>query len=318
MGKLFRRLLQFFTGRRVCALTALLLIFASACSGPRNAAGKDAAAALRVVVTFDALYEIASEIGGDRVSVTNIMPAGAEPHHFEPRARDLEALGTADVFVVCGLGFDAWARGAASAAGNSGMLLCDASRGVEPIAASGAAAESSGQRQDSEGYDPHIWLSLSCAAVMAENIADAFAEADPGGADLYRGNSDEFSRRAGELFEEYARKLDASGSRTIVTGHAVFAYLCRDFSLAQLSVEGAFAEGEPSARALAELVDLCRERGVRVILTEDASSPLVAETLAAEAGAVVAEIYTMELAEDGLSYFERMERNLAVILEALA
>jgi zinc transport system substrate-binding protein len=79
-----------------------------------------------------------------------------------------------------------------------------------------------------------------------------------------------------------------------------------------------FAEGEPSAQQLAELVDYCRQNGVTTIFAEEMASPEISQTLANEVGASVKTIYTMESAEDGLSYLERMADNLSEIYDALS
>ena len=328
------------------SLVLLLLPLTTSCSvrssstgSTPGSAGAGDSAVISAVVTFDALYELAAAVGGDRVSVRNIMPPGAEAHHFEPSARDLELLNTADLFMICGFGFEPWADSAVKAAGNDKLGIFDVSKGVDPIVPdedrdgisgntqTARAGNGTGDGPGNRGheshdhhdgqFDPHIWLSPSCAVIMARNIADAFIESDPGGAEYYRQNFDELSIRLKDLAKEYSEKFETLENRTIVTGHAVFAYLCRDFGLTQNSVEGVFAEGEPSARALAELIDFCRAYSVRVILAESLSSPLVAETLASEAGASVSVIYTMESAEDGLSYLERMEHNLEVIYKSL-
>ena len=331
---------EFFKRAALFLIPCLLLTFAgSGCSGRSGrtvGAGAEGRAVIEAVVTFDALYELAAAVGGDRVRVTNIMPPGAEAHHFEPGARDLATLNTADVFLICGLGFDPWARNAADAAGNIDLSVFEVSDGVGLIMIGeahdghdGDGYDGDEHRSDSDhdhdgghdgdggGVDPHIWLSPVCAAQMADNIAAAFSEADPDGAAYYRGNCDELKERLNGLFDEYSEKFAALANRTIVTGHAVFMYLCRDFGLTQNSIEGVFAEGEPSARELARLVDFCRAGSITAILAERLSSPLVAETLASEAGARVMTIYTMESAEDGLSFLERMERNLAAVYAAL-
>ena len=102
-----------------------------------------------------------------------------------------------------------------------------------------------------------------------------------------------------------------------VTGHAAFAYLCRDFSLKQESVEDVFANGEPSARRLVSLIDYCKANNVRIVFAESAASKEVSETLASEVGARIETIYTIESAEDGKSYLQRMDENLARIAESL-
>ena len=298
--------------RRIAsALILIVFILTAACADKaEDAEGAGSGQTqLSVVVTFDALYEIAMAVGGERASVRSIMPDGMEAHDFEPQAKDLAMLDSADVFIVNGLGLDSWAEKAANAASGGKLPLTDTSAGTKPIPLSGG--------EDEGHYDPHIWLSPVCAATMAENIRDAFCAADPEGKERYHENCSGFTRSLSELYSEYAEKLRALDNRTIVTGHAVFAYLCRDFNLVQNSVEGVFAEGEPSARELVELIEFCIENGVTTILTENLSSPLIAETLAAEAGAEVKVIYTMEGSEDGLSFLDRMEMNLEAVYLAL-
>ena len=295
-----------------------------------SAESADSTRVLNVVVTFDALYEIALAVGGGRVSITKIMPDGAEAHDFEPLARDLTALNSADVFIVNGFGLDSWAEKAADAASNPGLLYVDASTGIVPIEPferesstvtdeHGVVPSYDGQSAPLYGsHDPHIWLSPKCSAIMAENIRDAFCASDPDGAVIYNACCDEFTKALHALYSEYMVIFSGLDNRTVVTGHAVFAYLCRDFDLQQNSIEGIFAEGEPSAKALAALIEFCRDNDITAILTEHLSSPLVAETLAAEADAVVEEIYTMEGAEDGATFLERMSSNLDTIRRALS
>lgn len=294
--------------RRLAAvlLTAVTILISACTARGNNISDDDQTNRLSVVVTFDALYEIAMAVSGGRADVFNIMPDGMEVHDFEPQARDLAVLSSADILIMNGFGLDTWADKAVSAVASEKLLTVDASEGISPI----ALAETGG------GSDPHIWLSPVSAQVMAENIKDALCEADPDGTEHYRVCCNEFKASLQSLYSDYSGKFGALSSKTIVTGHAVFAYLCRDFGLIQNSVEGVFAEGEPSAKAMVELVEFCRENSIKAILAENLSSPLVAETLAAEAGAEVLTIYTMEGSEDGLSFLERMEMNLETILVA--
>jgi len=271
---------------------------------------------LSVVVTFDALYEFASAVGGGRMSISQIIPNGADAHRFEPAARDFTALNHADVFIMSGLGFEPWAQSAVNAAGHDGLIVVDASGEVEPITVSNEHC-CEGASCNNGSYDPHIWLSLTNAAIMTENITAAFIRADPDGANYFAKNRDAFISALEDLFQEYYDRFSALENRTIVTSHAIFAYLCRDFGLYQVSISGVFAAGEPTARALSELVEFCRQNNITTVLTEYLKSPLVAETLANEIGGTVKTIFTIESAEAGMSYLDRMAVNLAVIYESL-
>ena len=117
--------------------------------------------------------------------------------------------------------------------------------------------------------------------------------------------------------ETYKGKFQGLSRKEFVTGHAAFAYLCRDFGLEQNSVEGVFAAGEPNARQLAKLVEYCRAHQVRTIFTEAAVSPKTSESLAREVGAKVVSIHTLEGGEGEGDYLRQMEENLARIYESL-
>jgi zinc transport system substrate-binding protein len=297
-------------------------------AGAENSTVKETTdkATVSAAVTFDAIAEFVSAVGGERVFVTRLIPDGASAHHFEPKAKDLLALGEADVLFINGLNMEPWVENAVNAAGNPSLDVVDTSFGLDLI----LAADRPGAETDSEDghdthdhdhdhgtYDPHIWLGLSTAKQQVENIKDALTALDPEGTAVYRDNARAFTDSLDRLQSEYKDKFAALSRKDFVTGHAAFAYLCRDVGLNQNSVQNVFAEGEPSARELAELVDYCREKRVTTIFSETAANSEVARTLAEEVGAEVKLIYTMEQQEDNLNYLERMEKNLAMIYEAL-
>ena len=267
---------------------------------------------LNVSVSFNAMKEFAEAVGKDKVEVSTIIPDGMEPHDFEPKAQDLVALSGADVFIYNGLGMEAWAEKAVSAANNSALITVDASAGADAIENTDPAEVSEhGQ------YDPHLWLSITGAKTELENIKNAFVKADPANESFYETNYQDYTDQLDTLYQEYSEKFKMVESKSFVTGHAAFGYLCRDFGLEQNSVEDVFAEGEPTAQQLAELVDYCRTNHVTTVFAEEMASPDVSNTLANEVGATVQTIYTVESAEDDLSYLQRMESNLSKIYDSL-
>ncbi len=265
-----------------------------------------------VSVTFNAMKEFVAAIGKDKVEIATIIPDGMEPHDFEPKAQDLARLSAAQVFVYSGLGMEAWAEEAIKAADNAELIVVEASKGADAI-----ANEKPEEIEEHGQYDPHIWLSLKGAQLEAKNIKDALVQADPANKEYYETNCDNFVSELEELYNEYNEKFQSAEKKNFVTGHAAFGYLCRDFGLEQNSVEDTFAEGEPSAQQLTELVEYCRDNEVTAIFAEEMASPDVSQTLANEVGAKVETIYTMEGNEDDLTYLERIEDNLAKIYESL-
>jgi zinc transport system substrate-binding protein len=291
----------------VPALISVLLLAAVSCV-PKNGAGGDGK--IKVSVSFDALKEFTAAVAGDKADISVIVPTGTEPHDFEPKAQDLTALSSADIFVINGLGMEPWAEDAAKAAGNSKLITVDASAGVDTITDMEAA---SGHSQ----ADPHIWLSLKAAEQEAANIRDALVKADPANKAVYEKNCGDFTAKLEALYNDYSGKFAAVRNRNFVTGHAAFAYLCRDFGINQNSVEDVFAEGEPSAQQMSALIEYCKTNQVTTVFSEALLNSQIADTLAREVGAAVKPIYTIESAEDGKTYLQRMEENLNMIYESL-
>ncbi|WP_313563387.1 metal ABC transporter substrate-binding protein [Ruminiclostridium cellobioparum] len=294
-------------------LCLITVVSFSACgSSNDNKADNNGESKIKVSVTFDAMKEFVSAVGKDKVEISTIIPAGTEPHDFEPKAQDLAGLSTASVFVYSGLGMEAWTEEAIKAADNAKLIAVEASKGADAIKNTDPEEiEEHGQ------YDPHIWLSLKGAELQVKNIKDALVNADPSNKDYYEKNCNDFISQLEKLYNEYNGKFQSANKKSFVTGHAAFGYLCRDFGLEQNSVEDTFAEGEPSAQQLTELVEYCRENKVTTIFAEEMASPDVSKTLANEVGAKVETIYTIESSEDDMTYLDRMTDNLSKIYDSL-
>ena len=293
-----------------------------------------------VAATFDAMKELTEIVGKDKVYVHTIIPPGVEAHDFEPKAGDLKFLMQAKAVVYNGFGMEPWLMDALHAVKQDTMKTICASNGIKPIElAEGHHHHHHHEDEhhhhedehdhddhddhdhdhddDHDAVDPHAWLSLESAKVMVKNIADGLSEVDPANAAFYKGNAAAFIANADALLAKYRSNFAKVSHRRFVTGHAAFGYLCRDFGLEQNSVEDVFSGGEPSAQQLAKLADYCNQYGIKVVFSENAASPQVSTTLAKEVGASVQTIYTIESAEDGLSYMERMTSNIEKIYKSL-
>lgn len=289
---------------------SVLLLLAAGCGAPK--AEKPDGGKLAVVASFYAMKEITQAIGGDKVDVRTLIPEGTEPHEFQPTTRSMKDLSRTRVLVIQGLGMEPWAEEMVKAAENKDLVQVVAAQQVQPI-----QNEEKEEIREHGQYDPHAWLSPSCAQLEARAIADGLANADPANRAYYEANADKFIARLQTLEDKYKEKFRQVHRKDFVTGHAAFAYVCRDFGLEQSSVEGVFASGEPNARQLAALVEFCRERGVKTIFTEAAVSPKTSQSLAREVGAKVVPIHTLEGSEGEGDYLQQMEENLERIYESL-
>jgi len=284
----------------------LLLAFAftlSSCNN--NLSNKTSDKRIKVVVSFNAMKELTYAVGKDKVDIQTIIPNGQEPHEYEPKVKDLVNLTDAKIFVYNGMDLEKWSSNAITSVNNKNLIAVNASNGFNPIKTSGGA------------YDPHVWLSLKGAEYESNKIMDALIKADPKDKAYFQKNYSDFKTKLDSLYNDYKAKYVNSPKKSFVTGHAAFNYLCRDFDIKQNSVEDVFADGEPSSQKLQELITYCKTNKVTTIFVEDMVSPKLTNTLAAEVGAKVIKIYTIESKEDNLDYLQSMKKNLENIYMSL-
>lgn len=276
--------------RIVLTVFLALAAGATACGGGDGGAG---GGRTEVVAGFYPLAFAAEEIGGEGVEVTNLTPAGAEPHDVELSVRDVERVRSADVVLFLGGGFQpSLEEAAASVEGEALDLLAGLDHG--------------------EG-DPHVWLDPVRFGEITERI----------GAELGAGASARgLVSRLRELDGEFRDGLAACERREVVTAHDAFAYLGERYDLELIPIAGVAPEAEPSARDLEQVADLVRERGATTVFVEPLLSPEVAETVARETGAETATLdplegLTDEALDRGEDYFSVMRANLAALREGL-
>jgi zinc transport system substrate-binding protein len=276
----------------------VLLFSAAACRAP--AAGGQGA--ISVVASFYPLFEVAERVGGDRAAVTNLTPAGVEPHDLELTTREVDALLDADLVLYIGGGFQPAIEDA----------LADREGVTVDLLRAGPAS----------GDDPHIWLDPHVMLDLVDRVEMAMARADPPGAPTYEANAEAYRSELEGLAEDFDAGLDQCDRDIIVTSHDAFGHLARRYGLRQEAVTGLSPESEPDPRRLDELAGLVEAEGVTTIFTETLVSPAAAETLAREAGVRTGvldplEGLTPEQEAAGEDYASVMRRNLAGLREAL-
>lgn len=79
--------------RLIAAGTATAFVLAG-CSGTAASGGGDK---LNVVTTTEILADLVQQVGGDRVTASSLVPAGGDPHSYEPTPADAKRVAKADV-----------------------------------------------------------------------------------------------------------------------------------------------------------------------------------------------------------------------------
>jgi zinc transport system substrate-binding protein len=263
---------------------------------------------VKVVAGFYPVAEAVRRVGGDRVAVQDLTPAGAEPHDLELTPDQVDAIQDAALVVTMGDGFQPAVEHAADEREGPTVALLD-TRALRAVAA--------------RGNDPHVWLDPVAYGDLVGAVESALARVDPAGKDGFARRAARFRSEIDAVGASYAAGLRSCTRRTIVTSHDAFGHLARRYDLEQEAIAGLSPDAEPSGARLAELADLVERRGITTIFTEELVSKRVADALAREAGGVrTATLNPLE----GLTERERtrgdgwasvMRRNLAKLRAAL-
>src|SRR5262245_36458655 len=189
--------------RIFCAIAGGLVVaaLAAGCGSP----GDDGR--LEVVASFYPLAFAAEQIGGDRVSVTNLTPAGAEPHDIELNAKDVTRIDQAKLVVYLGDGFQPAVEKAIGQAPG---------RDLDVLEGLGVAV----------GHDPHVWLDPVLYSRVVARV----------GASLGMSRAAKrLERRLAKLDDDYRAGLAHCKRRELVTTHAAFGWLAKRYGLRQVA-----------------------------------------------------------------------------------
>lgn len=268
---------------------------------------------VKVVTSFYPLYYFASRIGGDRAVVTNITPAGAEPHDYEPTAQDVAAMEDSRLLFILGTGLESW--------GSRVAKNLDADRTT--VVSAGQGLMNGHVMEEGENViDPHVWLNPALAKKMVDRMAAAYVQADPADAAAYRSNAAVLKNDLDSLDADYRKGLSSCAMHEAVTSHAAFGYLAKEYGFTQVPIAGLSPDAEPSPKELADLSAFVRQHNIGILFFESLVSPKLAETLATETGAKTLVLDPIEglqpeaLAQ-GQDYLSVMRNNLANLRAAL-
>lgn len=315
----------------VSVILLFAVLFLSGCNAPgkllpTNSSLNDASAKVKVVASFYPLAYFSQKIGGDRVEVISVVPAGTEPHDYEPTPQDIRKIQTADVVVYLGAGLDPWADKLKPELIQKGIKVLQFSDGLSLLEGGEEDHESNenqvGEEHEHGAFDPHVWLDPVLVSQQVPKLIGILISKDPQHRSTYEKNAHDFTASLEELDRSYQKGLANCSLHSIITSHAAAGYLAQRYGFEQQSLSGLSPDSEASPRQITELAKLARQKAIKYIFFETLVSPKVAETLAAEIGATTLVFNPLEgLTDDdtaqGKDYMSIMRDNLQNLKTAM-
>jgi zinc transport system substrate-binding protein len=271
---------------------------------------------LKVVATFYPLAFFVQEIGGEKVTVSQLIPDNTEVHNWQPSSSDILAVEDADIIVYNGASLDHWfEEDILPVIDSSNKIIVETTEGA-PLLETGEHHEEEHDHEHEGNYDPHTWLSPFVAKFQAQKIYEALVQKDPVNSEYFATRWSDLKTRFEELDDSYMTGLATKAKNDIVVSHAAFGYLASRYGFEQQGVIGISADEQPSASAYANIVDTMIQHETYVVYVNPVYSDESAQTLKNELERLtghevqILKIYFMLGNMDGLDYFEQQEKNL--------
>ena len=324
------------------ALLALSLVLV-ACTGSgtdeSSCRERENGDTLNVLATTPMMGEFVSQVGGDNISLTVLMPPEANPHTYDPSPQDATTIAEADLIFFTGLKYEpAPLLKLLESSACSPEVLAEVGE-VFPVEFKEGGHDEEGHDDEEEGhddeeeghdeheghghgaYDPHFWFDPNRVSYAAEYIEGKLIQYDPSNEESYKSLTDTFTTELKGLVNEVIELIGMipSGNRKLITTHESLGYLEAKFGLEVLAtiIPSLDSSDEVSPSDLVEVIEVIEEEGVKVMFVESETPSVYAETLAQETGITLVTGLYVETLKPNQSYSEFLISNVELIVNSL-
>ena len=311
-----------------------------ACSGGSTDAGcpEIDGREINVVATTPMIGEFVSNVGGDNINLTVLMPPEANPHTYEPAPQDAGTIADADLVFYTGLMYEP--APLVELLENSvcgSEALAEVGESVFPIEFKEGGhddhddhGEKGHDDHDEEGheghghgaYDPHFWFDPNRVVYASEFIESKLIELDPSNAASYQAAGDAYATELSSLTGQVSQLIGSipSQNRKLITTHESLGYLEAKFGLEVLStiIPDLDSSNEITPAQLVGVIDVIEDNNVKVIFIEAEAPSVYAETIVAETGIKAVEGLWVETLKPGQTYPEFLIAAVELIVENLS
>ena len=266
-----------------------------------------------VLSSASMIWDMAKNIGGDKVKHQLIVPIGGDPHLYEPTPGDARKVENADLIFVNGLTFEGWIIELIENSGTRAEL---------DTVTNGIKAISSDTYKDS--FDPHAWMDINNAFIYIDNIRKSLTELDPDNADYYRSNYEKYREKLDSL-DQYIRERVAEipeEKRVLITSHDAFKYYGKRYGLRLEAIVGISTEAEAQTSDIVRINKTIAETGVPAIFIESTINPKLIRQIAKDNNIVIGgKLYADSIGDEDSpapSYYDMLKHNTDTIVNALS
>jgi manganese/iron transport system substrate-binding protein len=271
----------------------------------------------RVVATTSILCDLTKQIASNTINLTCLIPPGADPHTYQPKPEDGQALEQANLILYNGYNLE------------PGLikLITGIKSSAPKIAVAQLAVPKPQKFREGSNIvtDPHIWHNVNNAIRMVQVISSNLGKLEPSNAETYTNNKIKINNQLTQL-DRWIKSRIASiptKKRTLVTTHNGLSYYTQAYGLSLLgTLEGISTNQKPTTSKVKNLAKKIQQAKVPTIFPETAINSNVFQSVGGEAKVKVSErkLYADGLGEAGSkgeTYQKMMATNTRIIVEGL-
>ena len=329
--------------RYKCSLIMILAVLMCMCNGctidDKKVLSEKEEKKLSVVATVFPYYDFARAIGGDYIDVTLLLPPGRDSHSFEPTAKDLLMLQSADVFLYNGGEMETWVEDVLDALPREDKITFQGIKTVELLEETHTKSmkntghdhehgeeceENHEEDHHHDEYDEHIWTSLENAQLLVEAIEEVLCEAAPEYEKIFHENASVYREQIAEVEEEIKGLTENARIKKIIFADRFpFLYFAEEFGLDyDAAFSGCAGDTEPSARVVASLIEEIRKENINAVYHVEMGNTKTAQMIQEATGVEVLELHschtvTSKQQKDGVTYVELMKQNVENLRKGL-
>lgn len=249
-----------------------------------------------VVVSVGPQATFVREVAGDLVNTVTVLPPGANHETYSPPPQDMEKIGNASLYLTLGLPTER---------ANILPKVADMNRNLKIVDVQTEVARSYAPRFFApDDQDPHIWLSPKRAIVMVQLTAKELSTLDPANRTTYEANAQLYAGKIAAVDRELLDSFKSMANRTFIVYHPAFGYFADDYNLTMVAIEEEGKEADP--RRMREIIDMAREKGLKIIFYQEEIDGRQSRTFAEELGGKAEKVSPM--APDYIDNLKRMAR----------
>ena len=253
-----------------------------------DATNATSAKKLNVVTSVSPITNIVKNVGGEKISLTGLVPEGVNSHTFEFVPSDVVKVNNADLVIIDGLDLETNVEDVVDQAHNTKPNLQILKLGDNTITPDQYIFDFSFPKEAGDP-NPHLWLNVAYAMKFANLTQDKLMEVDPANADYYRQNTERYNTKLKQLDEGIIQAVQSvpEQNRKLLTYHDSWAYFAPRYGMMVIGAVQPSDFGQPTPREVAGLIDQIKAENVPAIFGSEVFPTEVVDQIAKEANVKV-------------------------------